>query len=382
MDTTDPDIVFDEQGVCNHCRLSDRILPLRVPAPQEARRRLAALVAKIKSSGRNREYDCVLGVSGGIDSSYLAVVAAELGLRPLAVHFDNGWDSELAVGNIERLLNRLGIDFFTYVVDWTEFRDLQLAFLRASTPDCEIPTDHAIFSVVRQIAVERGIRHVLSGTNLRTETHIPDAWSQGHADWRYIRDVHRRFGTQPLRTYPHRSRLRDLSYRFRVRYVELLNLMDYRREDAKALLESRFGWRDYGGKHHESVYTRFYQGYILPVKFGYDKRRAHLSSLICSHQIERAAALAALEQPVYTPEALRADREYVLKKLGLSAGQFDELMALPRRTIADFASYGSVRRTWYYRQARRAYRFVKYRVLPQPGGGGPGGTAAGSGGAT
>lgn len=365
MDTSDPEIRFDAAGVCHHCRQYDHLVALSLPEPAAARDRLSRLVARMKRDGGGKEYDCVLGVSGGVDSSYAAVKVRELGLRALAVHFDNGWDSELAVQNIERLVTALGMDLTTYVVDWNEFRDLQLAFLRASTPDAEIPTDHAIFSLIRQVALAQKVRYVVSGTNLRTETHIPAAWSQGHQDWKYIRAVHARFGTLPLRTYPHRSRLQDRHYRLRTRYVEILNLLDYVKAEAKAHLEAHYGWRDYGGKHHESIYTRFCQGYLFPVKFGFDKRRAHLSSLICSRQVSREEALRILEQPACPPEVQQSDREYVAKKLGLSPAQFAEIMALPVKSMRDYPHYARIAGMWGYRWARLAFRFLKYEALPR-----------------
>jgi N-acetyl sugar amidotransferase len=277
-------------------------------------------------------------VSGGVDSTYVAYLVKQLGLRALAVHFDNGWNSELAVKNIEHVLNKLGIDLFTYVVDWPEFRDLQVAFLKASTPDGEIPTDHAIFALLWRQASRRGIRYIISGMNFATESiSIPD-WAYGHSDWRYIKDVHRRFGTQKLRTYPHFS----LPYLFfvniirRVRTVSILNYVDYRKEEAMTLLQEQLGWRYYGGKHHESIYTRFYQGYVLPRKFGIDKRYAHLSDLINAGQMTREAAQQELAGPPYPEEVQRQDLAYVTKKLGLSAAQFDEIMRAGRKSFRDY----------------------------------------------
>lgn len=339
MDTTDPDIVFDEQGVCNHCRAYDRNVRARVSSGEEAQRRLAALVDAIRSRGPGREYDCVIGVSGGVDSTFVAWKAKELGLRPLAVHLDNGWDSELAVRNIERTLRALSIDLFTHVIDWSEFRDLQLSFLRASTPDSEIPTDHAIVSLLFRKAREIGVSHILSGVNQRTESHLPRAWSRGHQDWKYIRSVHQRFGSRPLATFPHQPLLRLLRDRWTIRWIDLLNLVDYRKQDARTLLEEKIGWKDYGGKHHESIYTRFYQGWILPRKFGFDKRKCHLSSLVCSGERTREAALAELRQEPYPAELQKQDREYVIKKLALTPEDFDRIMALPPRRFEDYPSY-------------------------------------------
>jgi N-acetyl sugar amidotransferase len=351
MDTTDPDIVFDAQGVCNHCHAYDQNVRARVFTGAEAQRRLASLVEAIRAE--RRDYDCVIGVSGGVDSTFVAWKAKELGLRPLAVHLDNGWDSELAVKNIEQTLKTLSIDLFTHVIDWNEFRDLQLSFLRASTPDSEIPSDHAIVSLLFRKAREIGVRHILSGVNQRTESHLPRAWSRGHQDWKYIRSVHARFGSKPLTTFPHQTLYQLTRDRSAIRWVDLLNLVDYRKGDAKKLLEEKLGWRDYGGKHHESIYTRFYQGCLLPRKFRFDKRKCHLSSLVCSGELTRDAALAELQREPYPAEIQRQDRDYVIKKLALTPEEFERIMALPPRRFEDYPSY---ERGWVYPVLRAVYR--------------------------
>jgi hypothetical protein len=280
------------------------------------------------------------------------------------VHLDNGWDSELAVANIENVLKSLGIDLYTHVINWEEFKDLQLAFLKASTPDSEIPTDHAIVSVLYQVALREGVRYVVAGGNYSTESIMPRTWSQGHGDWRYIKAVHRRFGNISLRTYPHRTLAQDIYYRFvrRIRWVSILDYVDYVKKDAMVTLVREAGWRDYGGKHFESIYTRFYQAHILPAKFGYDKRKAHLSGLIMSGQTTRAQALAELAKPLYDPERLRQDREYVINKFGLAPGEFDRIMALPPRRFEDYPSY---EKTWHFRLLRGSYYMYKgWRGLP------------------
>lgn len=339
MDTkVDPSIEFDSSGLCNHCRRYDDLLESRVSVGEEGRRALAAIVEQIKRDGQGREYDCIIGVSGGVDSTYVAHLVRELGLRALAIHFDNGWNSELAVKNIEQVLKRLGIDLYTYVVDWPEFRNLQSSFLKASTPDGEIPTDHAINALLWREASRRKIRYIISGMNFTTESiSVPD-WAYGHSDWRYISDVHRRYGTVKLRSYPHFS----LPFLFwvnvvqRVRTLSILNYVDYRKDTAMRVLQDELGWKDYGGKHHESIYTRFYQGYVLPRKFGIDKRYGHLSDLINAGQLGREEALRELELPPYPENLQREDLIYVTKKLGLTAGQFEEIMGAPRRSFRDF----------------------------------------------
>lgn len=343
MDTSDPEIEFDEHGVCNHCHEYDRLISQRVLGGAAGRRYLDSLVAQIKRAGRNKSYDCIIGVSGGVDSTYVAYMAKkEFGLRPLAVHMDNGWDSELAVKNIEEALKRLGIDLYTNVLDWEEFRDLQLAFLRASTPDSEIPSDHAIWAVIGDMAQKLNVRYILSGFNVRTETHLPRAWSQGHFDWKYIQGIHRQFGRGRLKTFPHQDFLTYYRRLLTLRRVDILNYLDYNKQQAMQILERELGWKYYGGKHHESIYTRFYQGYFLPAKFGYDKRRSHLSSQICSEEFGREVALAELQKPAYAPALQEEDREYVAKKLGISASEFDAIIDLPRKSYWDYPSYGRI----------------------------------------
>jgi N-acetyl sugar amidotransferase len=343
----DPRIEFDANGVCNHCRRYDALVASRVMQGPEGQRALDALVARMKSAGRGRDYDCIIGVSGGVDSTYVAYLVRKLGLRPLAVHFDNGWNSELAVSNIEKVLKRLDIDLYTYVVDWEEFRDLQMAFLKASTPDGEIPTDHGIFALLWNEAARLGVRYIVSGMNFATESmSVPD-WSYGHSDWRYIKAVHRRFGTRLLRTYPHFSLL-DLAWINlvrRIRTVSILNYLPYDKNEAMRVLQDELGWIYYGGKHYESVYTRFWQGYVLPRKFGIDKRYGHLSDLINSGQLTREQALEEVAKEPYAAELQAQDLRYVAKKFELTEAQFAELMALPPRSFREFPNnYATVER--------------------------------------
>jgi N-acetyl sugar amidotransferase len=340
MDTTDPEIVFDENGVCNHCHTYDRMVRQYVVDGDEGLRQLEQLAEKIRKDGKGKNYDCVIGVSGGVDSTYVAFRVKQLGLRPLAVHLDNGWDSELAVKNIEETLKRLDIALYTEVLDWEEFKDLQVAFLKASTPDSEIPTDHAITALLSNMAEKIGVKYVIVGHNVRTETHLPRAWSQGHFDWKYIREVHKQFGDHQLKTFPHFGFFTFYRRMLTEKRVELLNYIGYNKKEALRVLQNELGWRYYGGKHYESIYTRFYQGYILPEKFGFDKRRSHLSSLVCSKEITREQALEDLKVPTYAPSMQEEDREYVVKKLGLSEDEFSAVMNTPKKSYWDYPSYG------------------------------------------
>lgn len=365
MDTTDPEIRFDASGICNHCRRYDTVVPARVFSGEAGRRRLTEIADRIRRDGKNKQYDCVLGVSGGVDSTYAAFQARQFGLRPLAVHLDNGWNSEVAVRNIERALKRLDIELYTHVIDWEEFRDLQVAFLKASTPDSEIPTDHAIAALLHQTASRLGVRYVVTGANCRTETHLPRTWSQGHDDARYIRAVHRRFATRRLKTFPIATRLELWRHRQRHELLTILNFLDYARGKAVQLLEREVGWEDYGGKHHESVYTRFFQGYILPRKFGYDKRRAHFSSMICSGEITRDDALRQLREEPYPVKRQLEDRTYVIKKLGLSELEFEQIMSAPPCSFWDYPSYARMTTTAPYAAVRRIYRALRPAGTPE-----------------
>ncbi|MBS0366253.1 MAG: N-acetyl sugar amidotransferase [Proteobacteria bacterium] len=338
MDTTDPDIVFDDMGVCSHCHHYAGLARQRVIPDAERHKDLDELVTRIRRAGRGKSYDCIIGISGGVDSTYVAWLVKELGLRPLAVHLDNGWNSELAVANIEKALKALNIDLYTHVIDWEEFRDLQVSFLKASTPDSEVPTDHAIFALLYQLAARHGLRYVLTGVNVASEGVLPKRWGYGYFDWRYITDVHRQFGTVELTTYPHFSLLKLFQHLYlrRVRLVPILNYVKYDKRAAIELLQSKLGWTYYGGKHYESIYTRFFQAYVLPRKFNIDKRKAHLSSLICAGQITRERALELMKEPVYPERLLQEDCEYAVKKLALTAGQFEAIMRAPLRTFRDY----------------------------------------------
>lgn len=334
MDESDPQITFDEQGISNHVHDFNRSVKRQLDASMAGEREheLAAIVQRIKDSGKGKPYDCVIGISGGVDSTYLVYKAVQLGLRPLAVHFDSGWNSEVAVANIHNTITHLGLDLVTDVVDWREMRDLQLSFFKAGVANCDTPTDHAFPAVAFREATKYGIRYILSGHNFATESILPKAWGYNAADARHLKSIQRKFGSVRLKSYPTMGVFRRyfwFGYIRPVTTIQLLNYMPYRKDIAKAEISSKLGWRDYGGKHYESVFTRYFQGYYLPHKFGYDKRRAHLSSLILSGQVTRDEALRKLEEVDY-PEELRVqDHEFIAKKLGVSVDEFDAFIAAP-----------------------------------------------------
>lgn len=348
MDTTDPDITFDEHGVSSHALRFDAVFADDVRRAQAGERlgELDELVARIKKSGEGKPYDCVIGISGGVDSSYLALQAVKLGLRPLAVHFDSGWNSELAVDNIHNLVTRLGLDLYTHVVDWREMKDLQLSFIKASVANADIPTDHAFSWVAYKQAEKYGIKYILSGANYASESILPEAWGYDAGDAKHLKAVQKRFGKAKLKTYPVMGLAkRNLWYPEvrRLRTVALLNYLPYVYKDAKRAITDELGWRDYGGKHYESVFTRYFQGYYLPHKFGFDKRLAHYSSLILSDQMTRDEALALMETTNYPEDLRKQDHEFIAKKLGVTV---EELESLILRPPVDYSAYPNAEAFW------------------------------------
>lgn len=338
LDTSDDSqILFDEQGVCSYCITYDQQKSTSLKTDDDGKQELQKWVNEIRKAGAGKPYDCILGLSGGVDSTYLALKAKELGLRPLTVHFDNGWNSELAVANIENIITRLGFDLHTVVVDWEEFRDLQLAFLRASVVDIELVTDHAIIASLYQIALKNKVKYILSGVNYVTESILPSSWIHDKRDHVHIKAINRLFGTRPLVKFPLlNSNLILRAAWAGIQSVALLNYMDYVKSDVKKEITSQLHWRDYGGKHYESIFTRFYQGYILVKKFGVDKRKAHLSNLICSGQLTRDEALNEISKSAYPTELFQKDYEFVLKKFGLTEGEFESIMDLPSKKHCDY----------------------------------------------
>lgn len=338
MDTSDTEINFDSNGFCNHCREYFGNISNGSYSVMLSDNKLKRIITKIKNSGKNKIYDCIVGVSGGEDSSYTAVLLKKLGMRPLAVHMDNGWDSENAVSNINKMLKKLDIELYTYVLDWEEFRNLQLAFLKASVPEIETPTDIAISAVLHQVAAKYNIKYIFSGGNYVTEGILPKSWHYNAKDEKYLIAINSKFNDKKLRKFPLFGFQKELYYKFikRIRMIYLLNYIQYNKSEVIDMLTREFGWRNYGGKHHESVYTKFVQSYILPVKFGFDYRKATFSSQICAGDLNREEALSLLEQMPHDDATLEEDKKYFCKKLGISLEDFDEIMKLPLRTFEDY----------------------------------------------
>lgn len=338
MDTTDPEITFDEQGNCNHCNEFFRLAPNYLYNGKESDEALKRLVAKIKEDGKKSDYDCMVGVSGGVDSSYVAYLSKQLGLRVLAFHFDNGWNSELAVKNIENIVKKLGFDYQTWVVDWEEFRDLQISFLKASVANAETPSDHAFLAATYHLCAKYNIKYFFSGSNFATEGILPQSWGYNAKDVKQLKGIHKLFGKIPFKTYPLLGFYKEFYYTYvkKIKMIRLLNYVPYVKEDAMKVIQDDLGWVYYGGKHYESVFTRFFQAYYLPEKFGFDKRLAHLSTLICSGQITRDEALEEIKKDAYPPDLLDSDKAYVMKKLGMTEKEFEAILNAPPKKYSDY----------------------------------------------
>lgn len=343
MDTSDSAITFDEHGVCDHCRTFHTQIQPNWHTDDRGEQALSALLTNIKIEGKGKDFDCIIGMSGGIDSSYLTYLARErFGLRPLVFHVDAGWNSQTAVNNIERLVDGLGLDLFTEVIDWEEIKDLQLAFFKSGVSHIDTPQDHAFFATMYKFAVQHNVKYILTGANYSTECiRNPLEWMYHQSDSVQLRDIHDRFGTRPLRTYPVTSILWHkvwLPYVKGIRVARPLNYGPYIKEDAKKLLIERFGWQPYPQKHFESRFTRFYESYWLPVRFGYDVRKVQFSSLILTGQMTRAEALQQLETPPYDASEIHIEKEFIANKLGIDLDELERYMQLPKRTYRDYKS--------------------------------------------
>lgn len=340
MDTTDSKIVFDENGVCDYCNdYHQNILP-SWSAKLADTTLLERTAEEIKRNTQGQKYNCIIGLSGGVDSSYLCYVAKELmGLNPLCYVCDTGWNLKVADENIKRIVDALELDVYTETVNWEEMRDLQLAFLRSQVPYQDLPQDHAIFAGLYNYAVSHGIKYVLTGANSATECIRPPIEWVYQNDLRLIKDIHRRFGTVKLKTFPLCSMVKYRLYYPIVKgmkRVAPLDMVEYDKEKVKAFLAERFGWEAYANKHYEDVFTRFYEGYYLPHKFGYDKRKCYLSNEILVGTKTREEALEELESPGYDAQTMREDLEYIAGKLGITPEEFEALIAGENKTFKDY----------------------------------------------
>ena len=342
MDTTDPNIVFDQEGICDYCKNYETVILPNWHTGERGEKELMRIAEKIKKSGKGKDFDCIMGMSGGLDSSYALYIAKEkMKLRPLVFHVDAGWNTQQAVSNIEKMIDGLGLDLYTEVIDWEEMKDLQVAFLRSQIPDQDLPQDYAFFSALYKFARKHKIKYVLTGSNFSTECcREPEEWG-GYAgiDKMLVNDIHKKFGTVKLKSFP----IVDvLTYKLYYKYIlgmevfKPLNLVPYIKEEAEELLHSKFGWEKFLHKHHESRFTRFYEDFWLPRKFGFEKRRAHFSSLIMTKQLTREAALDRISRPELDEQFLMHEFEYVANKLDLTVDELQMIFDGQNKTYRDY----------------------------------------------
>jgi len=347
MDTSDSAITFDDKGVCDHCNTFYQHTLPNWHTDERGQKKLDTLVSKIKQSGEGKDFDCIIGMSGGIDSSYLTYIAKEqLGLRPLVFHVDAGWNSQEAVNNIEKLVDKLDLDLYTEVIDWEEMKDLQSAFFKSGVSHIDSPQDHAFFATMYKFAEEYGVNYILTGGNLSTEcVRNPIEWMYYQSDSVQLRDIHCKFGSHPLIKFPVTNILKHkvyLPYIKGIKVVRPLDMTPYIKHDAIDLLIEKFGWQPYPQKHFESRFTKFYEGYWLPTRFGYDTRKVQYSSLILTGQMTRGEALEKLSSPAYDEEMIEHDFEYVATKLGVSVEELQGYMNQPKKTYKDYKSQQSI----------------------------------------
>ncbi len=347
MDTTDTKITFDKDGVCDHCTTFYRDVRPNWHTDEYGRKQLETELERIRINGKGRNFDCIIGMSGGIDSSYLTHLAkCELNLRPLVFHVDAGWNSQIAVNNIERIVDGLGLDLYTEVINWSEMRDLQVAFFRAGVPHVDAPQDHAFFATMYHFAEKHNIKYILTGANYSTEcVRNPIEWMYYQSDSIQLRDIHARFGQRPLKKFPVTSILRHkiyLPFVKKIRVARPLNYLPYTKNEAVELLEKEYGWQPYPQKHFESRFTRFYESYWLYERFGYDTRKVQFSSLILTGQMTREEALEKLQHPPYDEETIQHDFEFIATKLALTTEELNSYMDLPHKTYRDYRSQESI----------------------------------------
>jgi N-acetyl sugar amidotransferase len=360
MDTSDGAIKFDEHGICNHCHYFDDVQSKQWHPNDAGRDYLIKLFNKIKKDGEGSEYDCILGLSGGVDSSYLALKLAEFKLRPLVVHVDAGWNSELAVSNIEKIVKYCNYDLHTHVMNWDEMRDLQLSYLKAAVANQDVPQDHAFFANLYHFSVKHKIKYIISGGNIATESVVPSSWHHSAMDAINLKSIHNKFGKLKLSEY---KTISFIQYYFYypflkgMRTVRPLNFMPYNKDEALNYLSEKIGYRKYPRKHGESIFTKFFQNYYLPTKFGMDKRRPHFSSLILSNQMTRAEALIMLEESLYEKSELERDIFYICKKLRITNDEFFDMMKIPINSATKFRNWN-----WLQRLAKNI-QYVLQKIL-------------------
>jgi len=347
MDTTDTKITFNDEGICDHCETFFSDIKPKWNTGEKGNNELIKIVNEIKKEGKNRDFDCIMGMSGGIDSSYLLYMMKEkYDLRPLVFHVDAGWNSQIAVNNIERLVDGLGLDLFTEVIDWEEMKDLQLSYFKSGVPHIDTPQDHAFFATMYKFASKHKIKTILTGGNYSTECiRNPLEWMYYQTDSIQLKDIHHQFGTVPLKNFPITNILWHkiyLPYFRRIKTIRPLDYIPYIKKDAMSLLVNKFGYQEYPQKHFESRFTRFYESYWLPKRFGYDTRKVQYSSLIVTNQMTRDEALNKLNELPFDKKSIKNDFEYISNKLSISVEQLQQYMEMPKKTYKDYKSQENI----------------------------------------
>lgn len=347
MDSTDSMITFNEQGVCDHCNTFHNHTLSNWDTGEKGQKELTTMIEKIKFEGKNKDFDCIIGMSGGIDSSYLTYLSRrKFGLRPLIFHVDAGWNSQEAVNNIEKLVDKLNLDLFTEVIDWEEMKDLQLAFFKSGVPHIDSPQDHAFFATMYKFAEKYKVKYILTGGNLSTEcVRNPVEWMYYQSDSVQLRDIHDQFGSAQMVNFPVTNIFKHkiyLPYIKGIKVVRPLDNISYFKNEAIDLLVNKFDWQPYPQKHFESRFTRFYEGYWLPTRFGFDTRKVQYSSLILTDQMSREEAMEKLSKPAFDEDMIEHEFEYVATKLGVSVKELQNYMDLPKKTYKDYKSQRSI----------------------------------------
>ncbi len=347
MDSSDSKIIFDEKGVCDHCEDFKQNIKSNWNTGEEGRKALESIVNKIKKSGKKNDFDCLLGLSGGVDSSYMLHLAVkEFGLRPLVFHVDGGWNSELAVHNIQVLIEKLNLDLYTEVINWEEMRDFQLAFFKSGVPHIDIPQDHAFIATLYNFAEKYNIKYILNGGNISTEcVRNPMEWLYYGTDMSQIHDIQKRFSTIKMETYPFSSVFKHKIYLRYIKGLQVIKMLNYRpyvKSEALKLLEREYGWKPYPQKHFESRFTKFFEGFWLPERFGFDTRRVQFSSLILTGQMTREEALENLQKPAYNPLTIEDEFNYISTKLGITSDELRYYFSMPKKFYWDYNNQVSV----------------------------------------
>lgn len=338
MDTSDPEIFFDRDGHCNHCTNYFENTIKKLFKGNSGVEEFKKIANKIRQQQKKNKYNCLIGVSGGVDSSYVLHLAKKYDLKPLAIHMDNGWNSEIAIKNIKNICSKLEVDYQSYVLDWQEFKDIQLSVLKSGIVEVELPTDVAIPGALNRIAAKHNIKYIISGGNIVTEGILPEKWFYNAKDKRLLKSIQSKFGKRKIKKFPTYGIVEEIYYKVikKIKNVYILNYFPFDKNEAMGILKSTYGWKYYGGKHYESKFTGFVQSYIQPVKFNVDYRRATCSTEICAGSMSRDEAINILKNKPYDIKIINEEKKYIVKKLGISMEMFNEILEEKPKSYKDY----------------------------------------------